>query len=978
MFPRPSSSAFICLRCHLRLARRNLHPLSTALPQSARHSVCSPRSLHSSPRSQFTITRELVGSDGTDAFRPQRLEQYDRSQRGRSEWHRGGQHAFREGRVKDKAKLRGRKGGPQVREDAEALLVNALGKPTEVIVLRDTPPSAEQEAADQKEKEEEEEHDVTRSCRKTLLATVEEENVPMDQDTVNQQLDALLSRTRPANSERFIITQNEYFELCKLIKKRYSSRQLDNYITRSASLMSEQSSPQSQEDTENAIANKSPDLHFRPWTPKTTNKLKRLQQYKRARAVLKKCWKAEITEEVERLGELVCTLPRSGIRLLGAGKPSFLDEITENRQAKLEIDGSDIRITADKASAMYALEDINRLWSQHAVKLFPLFGSGHHISFRPEDVALVSSLTRTTMNYAINSNRKTVAITGIGNESVEDAFRGLMALIDIQVPLKSATSRKRTFLTLPRTTDAVMQEISDLEALPYRDRSRSYGRLCAPITQTLRGHPHSDVESSHTSDQAPLQDSDDMVEHGPIVEYIATARHGLQPIVPNVIAPFTGEPPEWAKFWNIQPTATFSVSLGSVVHPKNSTPGLDITPAATPSRHTRFLRRVPGVSSLLPHLFWDRKDVTNILSFQLSHNPWRSSGPALPDIQLNFEIKSEIKRFGALSKIVEFKGLHLSSRDVRTFVMLPSQAVDLCIRKEEKYHANNEYLETQPEVKTFIERTKANIEADNGTLRTPPSVRIHVPSSFAGQGKKAAPTRPRKKEPETDHDAGILAEYFFAGVEHMQIAGYTFGSYPVRYTSVEGGRLGGKYGDLEILMPKFEKQPNGDDEAKQLVAFIQTVFKLVSLVDTAAQGRLERPGRRVSEDGSEDEEVDIDQEGLEQWTPEHLVPKSSQPTTRHEEDEVDGEAECANELPESGGDHATIVTGHEGIDLARVNTSDTAAKAPPVTHLDSLVQPIEVVPDECPLDGDQPDITKPFDAEESEILESEQRAAASG
>lgn len=553
-----------------------------------------------------------------------------------------------------------------------------------------------------------------------------------------------------------------------------------------------------------------------------------------------------------------------------------------------------------------------------------------------------------------------------------------MALIDIQVPLKSATSKKRSFLTLPRTTDAVMQEISDLEALPYRDRSRSYGRLCAPITQTLRGHPHSDVESSHTSDQAPLQDSDDMVEHGPIVEYIATARHGLQPIVPNVIAPFTGEPPEWAKFWNIQPTATFSVSLGSVVHPRNSTPGLDMTPAATPSRHTRFLRRVPGVSSLLPHLFWDRKDVTNILSFQLSHNPWRSSGPALPDIQLNFEIKSEIKRFGVLSKIVKFKGLHLSSRDVRTFVMLPSQAVDLCIKKEEKYHASNEYLEAQPEVKTFIERTKANIEADNGTLRTPPSVRIHVPSSFAGHGKKAAPTRPRKKEPETDHDAGILAEYFFAGVEHMQIAGYTFGSYPVRYTSVEGGRLGGKYGDLEILMPKFEKQPNGDDEAKQRVAFIQTVFKLVSLVDTAAQGRLERPGRRVSEDGSEDEEVDIDHEGFEQWTPEHLVPKSSQPTTRHEEDEVDGEEERANELPESGGDHATIVTGHEGIDLARVNTSDTAAKAPPVAHLDGLVQPIEVVPDECSLDGDQPNITKPFDAEESEILESEQRAAASG
>lgn len=321
MFPRPSSSAYVCLRCHLRLARGNLHPLSTALSQPSRHSVSNPRSLHNSPRSQFTITRELVGSDRPDTRRSQRPGEHGRPHGDRCESPAG----FRRDRAggQSKAKLRGQKGGQQVREDAEALSVNALGKPTEVIVLRDTPPDAEQEAAKQKEKEEDE-HAAEGPYRKTLLATIEEEDVPMDQDTVNQQLDELWSRTEIPNSERSMIAQNEYLQLCKLITKRYSNKQIDGYIARSRRKTPKRSSAQSHEFAENLIANKSPNLHFRPWLPKTTNKsigLKatRYPQFKRANIILKKCWKLEITEEVERLGELVCTLPKSGVRLLGAG-----------------------------------------------------------------------------------------------------------------------------------------------------------------------------------------------------------------------------------------------------------------------------------------------------------------------------------------------------------------------------------------------------------------------------------------------------------------------------------------------------------------------------------------------------------------------------------------------------------------------------------------------------------------------------------
>lgn len=564
---------------------------------------------------------------------------------------------------------------------------------------------------------------------------------------------------------------------------------------------------------------------------------------------------------------------------------------------------------------------------------------------------------------------------------MEDAFRALLALIDVRVPMKSAAVRKETFLTVPGTTDAVMQEISELEALPYRDRSRSLGRLCSPNTQTQREDPRPDLESTHSSDKPPTHDSSSAVEHGPIAEYIATTRHWLQPMVPNVIAPFTDEAPTWAKFWNTRSNVTFSVSLGSVVHPRD--PDSGTTPAAEPSHHARFLRRVPGFPSLLPHLFWDHKDAANILSFRLLHDPWRSSGPALPDIRLDFEIKSETRHIGAPSKVVDFKGLHLISRDLRAFLMLPSHAVDLCFQNQETYHASNEYLETQPEIKTFIESTKSNILADNGTLRSPPSVSIHIPSSFIGHGKQAASTNRRKKEPDagkvpkTVNDTGILVDYYFAGVEHIQAVGYTFGGYPVRYTSVDGGRLGGKYGDLEIFMPKLEEQPNRDDEAEQREAFVRTAFELVNLVDTAAQGRLERPGRKVFEDEVEDEETDNDQKGVDQRMPEDLCPKPSQSTPVHDQ-EIDASAKRNHDELENAGDDATIVSVPEKSELDGVGKSDASVEATPVVHSNGLIQLIEVRSDDCSSDQDQAIITKPFDAEHSGDPEPERRAAASG
>ncbi|QDS73715.1 hypothetical protein FKW77_003502 [Venturia effusa] len=935
-----------------------------------------------SPPSQFTITREFVGSDDytheLDSRRQHRAQQDDRPHGAWSgssaEFHNG------ETRHQVKARLRGPRGG-KVREDSESLSVTALGKPAKVIVLRDT-----QEAVEHEEKEEDEQAEKS-SLRKTLLETIEQDDVPIDQDTVNQQLDAMRPRMEDPNSGRLMISEKEFFRLCKVITKSYSSIQLNLYIARSKATSSEEPAPRPLEAAKNHTADHSPDLQLRPWTQKPVHRSKRAKVLRhtvaRASTILKKCWKVEVIEEVERLGELVCTLPKSGIRLLSAGKPSFLDEIAENRQAKLEIDGANIRVIADKASATYALEDINRLWSRHVVKVFPLArkcaptrSPGAPITFRTEDVALVSSLTRTTMTYAIDSKRKAVAITGIGNESVDDAFRALLALID--TPSRSVSIKERMVHTIAGPADAVMQDVSDLEALPYRDRSSSYGRLCAPTTRKILPQPQPELHSQDSSDRFPALEIDSAVDHSVVAEVTAMAGQGrwLQLIASDITNPITSEPPAWAKFWTTQTGPTISVHLGSVIHAKGSDSAVERTHAPRLSTHAKFLHGVPGFSSLLPHLSWDRKHLTNILSFRLLHDPWRSSGRPRPDLHLDFEVKSDATPFGETQKKIDFKGLYAITRDRRNLVMLPSQAVDICFKKEEVYHATDAYFSTQPDVTAFIEQTKANIVAGLGILRAPANVRLRLPFPITAHRKKNASKKTKKSpsasdSPEAANDAGVLADYYFSGVEHKQVAGYTFKGCPVRYTSVEGGKFGGKYGNLEIFMPQIEESKDGDDKNSQREVFVQSVLNLVGLVDKAAQGRLERPGRRVSEDENEGQEIDIDQADLEQWTPEHLMPKSSQPAATPKSEEEVQRAE--HELSGLAGHHANISTGLQENELAQFDASTTVS---PVALLDGSAQSTEVAPDErLP---DQTTFTQTIEVEEIDTPRPAQRSAASG
>jgi hypothetical protein len=584
---------------------------------------------------------------------------------------------------------------------------------------------------------------------------------------------------------------------------------------------------------------------------------------------------------------------------------------------------------------------------------------------------------------------------------VEDATRALLALVDIP-----GKRRTQTAFASSGNNDVVLQEISDLEALPYRDRRTPFGRLCSPVTRTeikpLLPKPEPDYTESAGKISTPETYS--LGDQGTDSNTVTISTNGwLNKILMNAIQPSVNALLVDDKLWNATADVQVSASLGLVIHSKSSESTSRITPPPSdPSDNASFLHRVPGLSQVLPHLIWNREKVIDVLSFRLLHNPWKQPGPTLPEIRLDFDINS----LSEDERSTKFKSLYALTKDRRGQVMLPSQAVDLCFKKKKTFHAKIGSLESQPDVKQFIEQTKANILDGSGTLRAPGSVLIHVPFAVVEPArvtpmteatrkarKNATPPRPTRTPasekfhcilPETVDKMGILAQYYFIGVEHLQIAGYTFEGYPIRYTSIEAGKLGGKYGDLEILMPtpdwpeEMTENRMQKESAAQRKAFTEVALKLVHLVDKAAHGELERPGPVIQHSKAG---TDIDQEGMERWTPEHLNLAPWRPSAGHE-DEVGGtEKRPGDELSESEHYHETIITATDADISSLVNPEDAGTEAPPAINLDEVVQPIETTSDECPPNQAQSTI-KPLDATEneaeSEIDKPERRVAASG
>lgn len=197
--------ASICLRCQLRLARQALGP--------ERRDVVRRTFATSSCVADERYSGNPAGTGGS------------RQQRGRSKGVK---------RIHPHGRIRGRP-GDEVREDSAKLSVNSLGKPAEIIILREAPVRMP-DPAPEKEEEEDEPPDEPKTEREIsgsdILADIQTEGKRESTETINRRIEEIRPDAAPESSVGGLqpIPLKDYRRLVKALSRGFVGKQLDSYM----------------------------------------------------------------------------------------------------------------------------------------------------------------------------------------------------------------------------------------------------------------------------------------------------------------------------------------------------------------------------------------------------------------------------------------------------------------------------------------------------------------------------------------------------------------------------------------------------------------------------------------------------------------------------------------------------------------------------------------------------------------------------
>jgi hypothetical protein len=268
MFARPSSNAYVCLRCQSRLLHRRPNPpLVTStqrFPFSAVHPRPSPPDGKEAGEASLPIPdiKNHVSEDGEQQIVQLSSKSSSTSGERRAVEHPFGRKPLGKGSWYVLGKVRGRPGG-ETREGSTALSIDSLGKPTEIIVLRDL--GLEQGA---KEEEDDIPFDKQDFSREAILRSIEDEKLQLDQATINVHIDKLRPSAPGGSHVIKAVTAAEYAKLGQKLDKGYTSAHLRGYCQAAVMQSGEQVREGSNEQT--ATIDKKISLIWSPWRPGTT------------------------------------------------------------------------------------------------------------------------------------------------------------------------------------------------------------------------------------------------------------------------------------------------------------------------------------------------------------------------------------------------------------------------------------------------------------------------------------------------------------------------------------------------------------------------------------------------------------------------------------------------------------------------------------------------------------------------------------
>ncbi|RKU45400.1 hypothetical protein DL546_004959 [Coniochaeta pulveracea] len=722
--------------------------------------------------------------------------------------------------------------GQRLKQTAQDLPIDILGKPGHAIVLRDVGPAKRRmlQQLIEEEKGKEQKSSNLDEQLSQICESAEQPNPPSS-DEVLRNIDEL----KPARS---VIPRRDFNVLKKKLSDGFTKSQLATYITTEAA----KDTVKRRTDRKTGKGSRRPWIvEESAWTPENhlpgsldalmTGYLSKNPSPKERLVVglLRRCWNLSVEELQKTQGFLDVVLKETQFELLLLGNRRWLDSISRslleaNTQIELIRAQRIVRVVAPKATAEYIINEICAIL----------------------DKAAIRKLDATNISLA-----------RLEDSVLEEVGRMTHTVVQ-------ATSRGRIQVSWLPVVEPTKEGLEDLGDVVHRLLRSGYGfQHHGQTTTSVFPDPHTRggwyLIDYHSKMKMGWKDR--LADWGRWT--IATPRLGTKavatcPAIPDTIVshPFetSSSPSTQADGWLSQPQATTRAIFGHVLHKEPPAQSYH----STESKHTKqddtlptdqlkpdldrtLVPIIPPLTSIAALTAQSKhttpSDTTIVMRFlPISSKPSPKPSSSIPMPSLELILSSDPS---TPEDDLTISSLRATTSVSTHDILLPSQPVDIRLVHTTSYTLPGSNVPDHlPQVVSFLQAS--DLRPSDGVLVTPPrfAKKLRLPARLVG----------------TTEDLEV--EYMFAGLEMRRSVSTEVDGWKLAYTSVEAGQGGGRRAELALEGKRMDGSPSKIED------FVQTLNKLTLDGGLKWYGEAQRPvaDSRVSQPEEHREEAEEEEE----------------------------------------------------------------------------------------------------------------------
>ncbi|KAI9732045.1 MAG: hypothetical protein M1818_007640 [Claussenomyces sp. TS43310] len=831
MITRSRNGVHVCLRCQLRCCQRPLLWCHASRDHRVRQQHTAAK-VGSSDGKHVLIQSEKADASGRAAEAPtiklrrvrSRLKTADSEEERWREFPLGKLHGFKE---------------HALGENVQELNVDSLGKPAEVIVLKQAGirysyPKPHVTELDQIEPVD-------------ILARLDSERGLADQAEVSNNIDELIPDIGKS------ISWEDFKDIEKQLIDGFTAAQLARYIashdaanTRNTTI---EINEQSGSLTHKEELPDSPIIRVSLWMPGVSetgaqfhessvrgyvSDIAFTQKQRLVVQLMRQCWQLEVQEVAESLGELEVQVRSRELELLINGRNPPLGSISarsllsEDEQIEVFRSRHVIRITATKDKALNIVTEVREVLRNirhlelDMEALPPSQSTSLKYKKTRDDMALkntvlaeLRNLTGAEINQLPRNKATITCIDENPGTTISTANDVIRRLLLTSSDAANRAVKRHACKELAAPVMAVKYERT--EGLSWRDRLDQWARWTVSISKLeAMGPLSSSEEPIETSASDPTSKSTDREQS----VRISSGRLRDKQMTDHVALEDQTQRTE-SFSWSDSYMTTSSAVVGHVLHQISESDTSTASPVhALIKDRTNFIPATLNVSRLLGYekKSLNMRPVTS-LRMRFLPDPWnagsqQAKGLGPPPIEMRFRIDPS-------TKDVELKDVLAITESTMTDVLLPDRALDLRFRQRTTSRLMMMRGQQVPQISNFLKDSQLNLR--QGALVTPPSLTLPiVPRICDHKGKLA------------EIDSGSFdVEYLFAGLEYRTSFATSFKGWTLLYTSIEGGKANGRRSELSLrpqLNPQSGQRGKSDtvqSHEELSSSFVNDAFSLI-------------------------------------------------------------------------------------------------------------------------------------------------------